>query len=435
MSDGPDREPAGPRGRARSPRSRRQALAQLILVVLAGVVAAVVTRTTAVLAVVLAIVAMVMLHELGHFVMAKAAGMKVTEYFLGFGPRLWSVRRGETEYGVKAIPAGGYVRIVGMSSLEEVDPADEPRAYRQAPFWRRLSVAAAGSVVHFILALVLLWWAYLMVGVPSGQQRVSIAGLVQIKGAANPARQAGLRPGDVLMSVDGHPVTGLNSVAAAITPNAGQAIPVVVRRRGRRMAFTVTPVNARVHHEKGVKPAHGSAPEGVIGVDLAASTAFSSASVAGTFAHAAAGVGAIGWQTLVAVGHFFSPSGLSSYAHQLSAPAGSTTPPSTDRVESIIGITRLASQAANTGLATVLELLVTINIFVGIFNMVPLLPLDGGHVAIAVYERLRSRKGRRYHVDAAKLLPATYVVVVLIVVLGLTAAYLDIAHPVANPFR
>jgi membrane-associated protease RseP (regulator of RpoE activity) len=104
-------------------------------------------------------------------------------------------------------------------------------------------------------------------------------------------------------------------------------------------------------------------------------------------------------------------------------------------VESVVGIVRLASQAAHTGLATVLELLAAINIFIGIFNMVPLLPLDGGHVAIAVYERLRSRKGRRYRVDATKLLPATYLVVVLIMVLGVTAVYLDIAHPLANPFR
>ncbi len=101
------------------------------------------------LVVVLALVAMVMLHELGHFATAKWSGMKVTEYFFGFGPRLWSIRRGETEYGVKAIPAGGYVRIVGMTMLEEVDPPDEARSYRQATFPRRLLVAVAGSAMHF----------------------------------------------------------------------------------------------------------------------------------------------------------------------------------------------------------------------------------------------------------------------------------------------
>lgn len=414
--------------------SRRGALAQLIFVVVAGVVAAVLTNTTAILAVVLAIVVMVMLHELGHFVTAKAADMKVTEYFLGFGPRLWSLRRGETEYGVKAIPAGGYVRIIGMSSLEEVDPDDEPRTYRQKPFWRRLSVAMAGSVVHFLLALLLLWWAYLMLGVPSGQQIV-IGGLAKIDGVANPAQQAGLRAGDVLVSVGGHRVSGVSSVTSAIRPHVGQTIPVVVDRHGKRLTFYVTPVDGRTHHEQGASPSSGSAPEGVIGVDLGVATAFANASPLRTFGSAAAGIGGIGWETLVSVGHFFSPAGITSYAHQLSAPTGSQASPNADRVESVIGIVRLASQAAHTGLATVLQLLVALNVFIGIFNMIPMLPLDGGHVMIAVYERLRSRRGRPYHVDATKLLPATYAVVVVIMVLGVTAVYLDIVHPLANPFR
>ena len=99
--------------------------------------------------------AIVMLHEFGHFVTAKRAGMKVTEYFVGFGPRLWSVRRGETEYGVKAIPAGGYVRITGFTSTEEVPEEDEPRAYRQQPFHQRIIVASAGSAMHFLIAFVL----------------------------------------------------------------------------------------------------------------------------------------------------------------------------------------------------------------------------------------------------------------------------------------
>lgn len=428
-------EPAGASEQAGTPSlsSRRGALAELILVVVAGVVAAVLTSTTAILAVVLAIVVMVMLHELGHFVTAKAAGMKVTEYFLGFGPRLWSVRRGETEYGVKAIPAGGYVRIIGMSSLEEVEPADEPRTYRQKPFWRRLSVAIAGSVVHFILAILLLWWAYLMLGVPRGQQ-VVIGGLAKIDGVTNPAKQAGLRPGDVLVSVGGHRVSGVTSVTSAIKPHIGQAIPVVVDRDGKRLTFTVTPVDGSTHHEQGASTTP-KAPEGVIGVDLGVATAFANASPLHTFASAAAGIGGISWQTLVSVGHFFSPTGISSYAHQISAPTGSQASANPNRVESVIGIVRLASQAARTGLATVLQLLVALNVFIGIFNMIPLLPLDGGHVAIAVYERLRSRRGRRYRVDAAKLLPATYAVVVVIMILGLSAVYLDIAHPLANPFR
>ena len=145
-----------------------------------------------------------MLHELGHFATAKWAGMKVTEYFVGFGPRLWSVRRGETEYGVKAIPAGGYVRITGFTSTEEVAAEDEPRAYRKQPFHQRIIVASAGSAMHFLIAFVLaltLSWAS---GTTSDNYTVSA--LEHWKGVATtPAAAAGLRPGDTIVSVDGRP--------------------------------------------------------------------------------------------------------------------------------------------------------------------------------------------------------------------------------------
>ncbi len=146
----------------RPPRGDRSGPARRgwLVVVVGGLVASRSPSRLPVLLVVLALVAMVMLHELGHFATAKWSGMKVTEYFLGFGPRLWSIRRGETEYGVKAIPAGGYVRIVGMTMLEEVDPADEARSYRQASFPRRLLVAVAGSAMHVVMAFVLLFSLY-----------------------------------------------------------------------------------------------------------------------------------------------------------------------------------------------------------------------------------------------------------------------------------
>src|SRR4051794_41609108 len=125
------------------PNEQRSALVRLAMIVVAALVAAAVTGVTKTVAVVLAIIVMIMLHELGHFLTAKAGGMKVTEYFLGFGPRLWSIRKGETEYGVKAIPAGGYVKIIGMSNLEEGPPEDEPRSYRQQPACRPPSAGGA----------------------------------------------------------------------------------------------------------------------------------------------------------------------------------------------------------------------------------------------------------------------------------------------------
>ena len=129
------------------------------------------------------LIAIVMLHELGHFVTAKRAGMKVTEYFVGFGPRLWSVRRGETEYGVKAIPAGGYVRIIGFTSTEEVAEEDEPRAYRAQPFHQRIIVASAGSVMHLLIAFVLALVLVLGFGVASNNYKVTRARALVGRGA------------------------------------------------------------------------------------------------------------------------------------------------------------------------------------------------------------------------------------------------------------
>src|SRR5438093_555710 len=142
------------------PENSRRNLAILILSLAAIVLVASITNWIGGLIVIVALFAVVMLHEAGHFVMAKRAGIKVTEFFVGFGPRLWSVRKGETEYGIKALPLGGYVRIIGMHNLDKVEPEDEPRTYRQKPYWRRMSVALAGSTMHFLIALVLLWVVY-----------------------------------------------------------------------------------------------------------------------------------------------------------------------------------------------------------------------------------------------------------------------------------
>ena len=188
-----------------SPGDQRRALVRLGLIVLGGVAAAYLTGVTSTVLVVAAIIAMIMLHELGHFVCAKWAGMKVTEYFLGFGPRLWSVRKGETEYGVKAIPAGGYVKIIGMSNLEKVDPADEDRTYRQKPYWRRLSVAVAGSTVHFIIAFLLLLVLFSVVGVPNYDREFSVGEISRLETGPSPAEEAGFKLGDTwgAGSIDG----------------------------------------------------------------------------------------------------------------------------------------------------------------------------------------------------------------------------------------
>ena len=141
------------------------------------------------LAIIVGIVLMVMLHEAGHYITAKRAGMKVTEFFLGFGPRLWSFRRGETEYGVKALPLGGYVRIIGMSSLEEVDPEDEPRTYRQGRYRDRMKVVLAGVTVNLLIAFLLFFVVIAGRGVAEGPS-TTVSSVV----AGSAAAQAGSTP-------------------------------------------------------------------------------------------------------------------------------------------------------------------------------------------------------------------------------------------------
>ncbi|MGH9102857.1 MAG: M50 family metallopeptidase [Acidimicrobiales bacterium] len=411
-------------------------LVRLLVVVAGGLVAAAVTGTLALVAVLISLFAMVMLHEAGHLLVAKWGGMKVTEYFVGFGPRLWSVRRGETTYGVKAILVGGYVRIIGMSNLEEVDPADEARTYRQSTFPRRVAVSVAGSMVHFVLALLLLWVLFSAVGSPRATAQVEVSGFASMGGTANPARQAGLRPGDVIVSVDGKALNGERQLQSALEGSAGSPVHVVVDRHGRHVPVVVTPVNARAHPEAGApRLSPQGPPVGAIGVELTNPVVNVRAGPLQGLVSAANWFGNLSWTSIDALGVRFSPHGIGSYVGQLAGSTSTAPSASNPRFESVVGVARLANQAVHAGLAQVLVLLADINVFVGLFNLVPLLPLDGGHVAIALYERVRSRRGRRYHADVAKLLPATYAVILLIVVVGVTAAYLDVTHPLPNPFQ
>src|SRR6516225_2858134 len=173
----------------------------------------------------------VMLHESGHFVAAKHFGMKATKYFVGFGPTLWSVTRGETEYGVKALPVGGFVKIIGMTSTEDVDPADEPRAFRRFPGWQRVIVLSAGSAMHFILAFLLIFGLALGIGIENtnSTQLGTISACVPASATAltngspcphgaakSPAGLAGLRVGDKVTSFDGAPVANYNELTTAI---------------------------------------------------------------------------------------------------------------------------------------------------------------------------------------------------------------------------
>jgi len=403
---------------------QRAALARLILVLTAAAVLSIVTGVGETVAIVAAILVMIVLHEFGHFITAKWAGMKVTEFFVGFGTRLWSFRRGETEYGVKAFPLGGYVRIIGMNNLEEVDPADEPRALRQKPYWQKLSVLVAGSAMHFLIALVLLYVLFAAVGQP-GPASLTVGTVSQLTTGPSPAEQSGIKVGDRIVSVDGRTFKSFDDLAVYIKAKPGQRLDVAVERTGQAIHLFPTTVDLSKVQVKG--PGGGAAasnPTGFLGIGPTFPTV--RFGVLGAFSKAGGQFVDISAKTFDALGSLVTARGVSSYGHMLVDQKAADSPTATARFSSPVGIVRIAHQAAQDGLGTVLYLLVLINIFVGIFNMLPLLPLDGGHVAVATYERIRSRKGRMYHADVMKLMPVTYAVVALLGFIFVTSLFMDI---------
>lgn len=414
-------------------------LLRLLFVVAAGLVLTILFDAWPVLVVVLALVAMVMLHEFGHFATAKWSGMKVTEYFLGFGPRIWSFRRGETEYGVKAIPAGGYVRIVGMTMLEEVNPSDEARSYRQASFPRRLLVAVAGSGMHVIMAFVLLFSLYAIAGAPTATAP-TITSLAQFSKGISPAQRAGLQPGDTIVAVNGHEHPGMDYLISFVNKHPGDTFSLVVVRDGRDLTLRVTPVDGRhvVEYVDGQReqaaPSAGPAT-GIIGVVLSGARDVTVGPVTAT-GRAATGIWSITGQTFSSLAQLLSLHGLNHFAHQV-ATAGSSSSSSSSssspQLLSIVGAVQIGAQALRQDVPLLLYLLAAINMFVGIVNLFPMLPLDGGHVVIAVYERIRSRKGHVYHADVAKLMPVAYVFLLFVVIVGLGALYMNIIHPAQLP--
>lgn len=397
---------------------RRRLVANFVVIAITllavGIVRPGVLVVTAVLG---SIVLMIMLHELGHFVMAKRAGMKVTEYFLGFGPRVWSFRRGETEYGIKAIPAGGYVRIIGMNNLEEVDPVDEPRTYRAQAYRHRLGVAVAGSTVHFILAVTLLFIVFAFVGEVRDTRPPVVDNVIE----GTPAVAAGLRSGDVIVGVDGREVREWMQVVDYIKPRAGDEIAFTILRDGREREIRVVPKSVRSPSGKRV---------GFVG--LGVSTYNDPMPVPTAASESLTRSVTLARDSLTTLGDFFTPSGLERYWDVVTT--GKSEPTDT-RFLSPIGAGRVAGQAAGSGWGEVLGLLAAINVFVGVFNMVPLLPLDGGHVAIATYEKIASTiRRRRVVVDVTRLLPITVAVLAVFVLLGLTSLYLDVVDPIPNPY-
>jgi membrane-associated protease RseP (regulator of RpoE activity) len=402
----------------------------------------------------------VALHETGHMVTAKAFGMKVTRYFIGFGPTLFSFRRGQTEYGLKAIPAGAFVKIVGMTPQDDdVEPGDEHRAMWRYPVWKRTIVMAAGSAAHFALGIAILWgiFAFLplqdqaktnasapvvssvvgcvtpefKVDPETGQQIPCVEGTDQ----TSAAKTVGLQPGDKITAVNGQAVASWTAMTEKIRASGGETITITYERNGRTVtsAPVEIPAAQRLKQSVGTKPLKDVTPAdlesvGQLGVNQEVAT-----SVAGPIA----AFGKTGTTTKdVFVGTF---EGLKKFPEKVpklwTAITGGERDPETP--VSVVGASRIGGELFQEGeIAGFLSLLATLNFFVGVFNLLPLLPLDGGHIAIAWFERLRSmiysrlRKPDPGRVDYMKLMPVTYVVILIFGGFTVLTLAADIVNPI-----
>jgi membrane-associated protease RseP (regulator of RpoE activity) len=376
----------------------------------------------------------IFLHEGGHFATAKLFGMKVERFFLGFGKTVWSFRRGETEYGVKILPLGGFCKIAGMSPHEfdgnfleqergrKPEPVAPERQFRNKPAWQRAIVLAAGSVTHFIVALVLIYALLVFIGLQIGPPTTTIQTTVATTsdGKRAPAEAAGLRSGDKIVAIDGQRISSFDQLRSVLTDKAGRRVSITYQRDGRTVTTSLVPALE--------KDANGQ-PRGFLGI-----------SPAGALVRKGPveGVAATGsmFGDLV-VGSFKGLGGLiPGLADRLQQPAqtsggggggggGESAP------VGLIGIGRLAGQAASAGQWSMfVALLIEFNVFVGIFNLLPIPILDGGYLALIGWQSITRRE-----VDLRKLAPIAAVAVSLLFVFVLVVVWLDITNPIANPFR
>ncbi|MFL5798563.1 MAG: M50 family metallopeptidase [Actinomycetota bacterium] len=368
--------------------------------------------TVGIVVFVVAIILVILVHEAAHFALAKAFKIKVEEFFVGFGPRLWSFQRGETEYGVKAFPLGGYVRIAGMNPYEEISPEEYPHTYGAKPAWQRALVIFAGPATHFVIAFFLFAAFFGFFGQPKVVAPLIGAVQPQIAGHPSPARVAGLHGGDEVVEVDGLRNPSRHQFIAFTKAHVNRPIHLVVDRDGRRLSFNLTPV-----YDPKEKRAR-------IGVSVEAGTVLVSRKEGpvGSLVAGAKQIGEVVKQTVLSLGRVFGPQGIGRMFDLLFGGAQRTA---NDPVGTV-GVARAAGDITSAfGAGALLFLLAGVNVFVGILNLIPLPPFDGGHLAVVGWEKLRGRK-----VDARKLIPLTAVVVTFLMIWFVSITFLDIFKPI-----
>lgn len=390
----------------------------------------------------LGITVSIALHEAGHMWAARATGMKVRRFFVGFGPKVFSFRRGETEYGLKAIPAGGFCDIAGMTAIDELAPDEIDRAMYRQKTWKRLVVMMGGIGMNFVLGFVLVFtlavgWGLPNLNPPTGAMVGQMPCVTPTQNddltypecsGPSPAYVAGIRQGDVITEVGGTETPTFADVVAATQPLSG-TVDFVVERDGRELTFPVEVQQVQRFVSDGTETGRKSATVGAVGVQME------------TF-------GATKYNPLAAIPASFAFTGdmFVETAHRLvqmpskvadlwTSVTGGERDPETPI--SVVGASVIGGQLVERSLWPVFVLLLaSLNFFLGIFNLLPLLPLDGGHMAVTIYERIRNffrnRRGlpNGGPVDYMKLMPVTYVVIVIggaYMLLTLTA---DIVNPI-----
>ncbi len=387
-----------------------------------------------VLAFVVALLTSVMIHEAGHYLTAKKFGMKVTEFFLGFGQKIWSNQRGETEFGLKAIPAGGYCKIVGMSSREVLSPADADRAFIKGSIAQRLIVLGAGSFLHFVIGFVLLITLFAGVGVTSVTNQVekvsecvpqSATEVCSATSTPSPAKNAGVLAGDKLVKINGESFEVWSDAVAVIRTNAGKSIDLIIDRNGQEISLQVIPATRMVD---------GKAV-GVLGVINEVGTV--------RFNPIVATQRSITFGGDILANSVTSLISLPSKIPDLLAQTFGARERDPEGLVGVVGVARVSGETASTGklntnekIATFILIVASLNIFVGMFNLLPLLPLDGGHMAVAIADGIRNLFARRRGlpkpapIDVERLTPITMIVFVLMAALSIVLLAADIFNPI-----
>ncbi|HEX3326127.1 MAG TPA: M50 family metallopeptidase [Actinomycetota bacterium] len=382
------------------------------------------------------ILLMVMIHESGHFVVAKLFHFKASQFFLGFGPTLWSTQKGETEYGVKALPLGGFVKIVGMNPYEQVDAKDEPRSYPNKPRWQRALVLLAGSGTHWILAFVTLLIAAMVLGFPNGRATNQVSIVQQtLEGRPTAASNLGLHPNDRIVGIAGQSVTHWSQIRGYIRLHPGDNVTfsivhngaphdvsvrlgeAIVKGRDRIVAYAPAGQTIRA-------PRAGEQLIGYLGVQP--KLEYQKYSLISGAGHAAVLTWDYTKYSVQQVGGLFH----TIFSGELwSALSGHGSRGPGQGPVSIYGAGRIAGQTvADHKYLDLVGLLVGLTIFLGIMNLLPLPPLDGGHLAVVVYESITRRT-----VDLRKLIPVAAAVISFFILIFIASLYLDIIRPLNLP--